>query len=137
MDKGRRPFSMGYHKFMVNFAMWVIGIGMILVAARNIWYADMDALGPMWLIVAVQIILAACGVVIIKARFDLAKMLEIGVRESLIACLVAAVAAFVNWRIWVDQGSLFEKSFLNAVLAACWGIGIYRYYKMYDDMLQY
>ena len=50
----------------------------------------------------------------------------------LIAFLAAAVAMFVDWRIYELNGELFEKSFIYPLVSACWGIAIYRYYRQFD-----
>ena len=132
MSEKKPGFAMWFHKFLINGMLWVCGIGLILIGAMNTHIAIEDGVSPLILVILMQVILAASGLTIIKARFDLAKMKAAGLKLLLIAFLAAAVAMFVDWRIYELNGELFEKSFIYPLVSACWGIAIYRYYRQFD-----
>ena len=132
MSEKKPRFAMWFHKFLINGMLWVCGIGLILIGAVNTHIAIEDGVSPLILVILMQVILAASGLAIIKARFDLAKMKAAGLKLLLIAFLAAAVAMFVDWRIYELNGELLEKSFIYPLVSACWGIAIYRYYRQFD-----
>ena len=128
-------FSMGFHRFLINGALWFMGIGMIIVGGMNIHYAIEDRVMPVALTVALQVILILSGILLLKGRFDLAKMKTAGIKEILIACLAAAAVFLYDWRVNYYSGELVENSFLFPLLSACWGIAIYRYYRQFEGIL--
>lgn len=132
MSEKKPEFAMWFHKFLINGMLWICGIGLILIGVMNSHIAIEDGVSPLILVILMQVILAASGLTIIKARFDLAKMKAAGLKLLLIAFLAAAVAMFVDWRIYELNGELFEKSFIYPLVSACWGIAIYRYYRQFD-----
>ena len=130
-----QKFSEGFHKFVIWFMLWVCGLGMIGIGIRNMAYAIEDGVSPLPLVIIMQIVLILSGLLVIKARFDLAKMKRIAPKELLAAFLAAAFAFFVDWRIYDVNGELVESTFLFALLSACWGIALYRYYTTYSGRL--
>ena len=132
MSERKPAFAMWFHKFLIYGMLCICGIGLIAIGIRNMSIAIEDGVSPLVLVILMQVILAASGLAIIKARFDLAKMKAAGLKLLLIAFLAAAAAMFVDWRIYELDGELLEKSFIFPLLSACWGIAIYRYYRQFD-----
>ena len=132
MSERKPEFAMWFHKFLIYGMLWICGIGLIAIGIQNTCIAIEDGVSPLILVILMQVILAASGAAIIKARFDLAKMKASGLKLLLIAFLAAAVALVVDWRIYEENGELLEKSFIFPLLSACWGIAIYRYYRQFD-----
>ena len=130
-----RTFSQPFHKFLINGALWAWGIGMILVAMHNSFMITGDRLQPQGLLLILQAVLAVSGLLVIKARFELARMQRSGALKLLIAFLAAAVVFFVDWRIYDVTGELLEKSGIFALISACWGISIFRYYRAFDELM--
>jgi heme/copper-type cytochrome/quinol oxidase subunit 3 len=99
MSEKKPEFAMWFHKFLIYGMLWICGIGLILLGIHNTHIGIEDGVSPLVLVILMQVILAASGIAIIKARFDLAKMKASGLKLLLIAFLAAAVALFVDWRI--------------------------------------
>lgn len=131
-----RTFSQPFHKFLIYGALWAWGIGMILIGIQNSAITLEDRVPPQGLILAMQAVLAVAGLLVIKARFELARMQKSGALKLLIAFLAAAVVFFIDWRIYDETGELMEKSGIYALVSACWGISIYRYYRAFDGMMK-
>ena len=123
-----------FHKLMTNLFLWVFPVILVLTGVRNLDCGYQDRIPGYFLVIITAVILFASAVLLIKARFDLKNMKKIGMKELLIAGLAAAVAFFIDWRIDCEVGSLLENSVLYPLLAACWSIGIYRYYKLHEDL---
>ena len=134
MNREEKRFTT-FHKAMVNYVLWIFVLGLIFIGARNLMYLFEDGVEPFVPILIAQIVILACAILLIKARFDLKKGNILGAKEILIAGLLTAAAFFYDWRVWDVNGELLENSFLFPLIAACWGIGIYRYYKMNEDKL--
>ena len=132
MSERKPEFAMWFHKFLIYGMLWICGIGLIAIGIQNTCIAIEDGVSPLIPVILMQVILAASGAAIIKARFDLAKMKASGLKLLLIAFLAAAAALFVDWRIYDLNGELLEKSVIFPLLSACWGIAIYRYYRQFD-----
>ena len=128
----KKPVSGTFHKALINGFLWVIAAGMIFIGIRNLMYGIEDEVSPLALVIIMQAVLIISGLLLIKARFDLAKKKESGAKLMLIAFLAAAVAFFVDWRIYEVNGELTESSVIFPLLSACWGIACYRYYRQLD-----
>ena len=134
MNEEKKTFDT-FHRIMVNFVLWLFAAVLVFIGARNIMYAVEDGVNPLIPVIIAQIVLFASAVLIIKARSDLKNRNILGAKEILIAGLLAAAAFFFDWRVWEVNGELLESSFLFPLIAACWGIAIYRYYKLNENRL--
>ena len=83
-----------------------------------------------FLLVDCSALFVAVGIFIIIARFDLAALRKKAPKELLIAFLLLALLCFVNlWRInYIDIGEPDKNNILTAIVFACWGIVLFRYY---------
>ena len=134
MNEENKSFE-GFHKAMVNFVLWISAAGLVFVGARNLMYLFDDGVSPFVPILIAQIVLFGSAILLVKARFDLRNQNILGAKEILAAGLMAAAAFLYDWRVWEVNGELLESSFLFPLLAACWGIAIYRYYKLNEGKL--
>ena len=135
MDNRNEKTFETFHKAIVNVVLWLCAAILAFISIRNIMYGIEDNVDPLALVIIDQIILFGSAILLVKARFDLAKRKLIGAKEILIAGLAAAVAFFCDWRIWDVEGELLESSFLFPLLSACWSIAVYRYYMLNRDRL--
>lgn len=91
MSERKPEFAMWFHKFLIYGMLWICGIGLIAIGIQNTCIAIEDGVSPLILVILMQVILAASGAAIIKARFDLAKMKASGLKLLLSACWGIAI----------------------------------------------
>ncbi len=124
-------FHQWFHQFLIYFALFALGILVILVGARNILYVYENGYGApeMPLSAVINGLMIAAGCLMIKARFDLAAFRESAPREILIAFVAAGILTFGN--IYLENlvgDELTGGSLITAVVFICWGISVYKYY---------
>jgi heme/copper-type cytochrome/quinol oxidase subunit 3 len=131
-DRNAKTFK-SFHKVMVNFILWLFAAAPVIIGGLNIYNANMNG-APMTAVIIAAVLLFGSSILLVKARFDLKNGEIRGATEILIAGFIIAAAFLIDWlAVWPDYGSVVENSFLYPLIAACWGISIYRYYMMHRD----
>lgn len=128
-----QKFAEWFHKLLINFWMWVCAGVLLWVAGYNL----LDATGnhiDWWIPLSIlQVIQIGSAALLIKARFDLARWKRKALKEILIAALMSAAIFLIDFLVHDANGDLKENTVLFALLAACWGIGVYRYYRTFAE----
>lgn len=132
MTQQQPKFHEWFHKFLIYFALWALSAFAILYGAKFIMSGVENGYHgtELTLLIIVNALLIAAGLFTIKARFDLAAFRGIAPKELLIASVAAAALCLANY--WVEDiaGDDFNRSLLStALILACWGIAVYRYYR--------
>ena len=121
-----------FHNFMIYFALWAFAAFAILFGIRFIasgvenGYEGFERV----MLIIVNALLILLGLFAVKARFDLAALRRRAPKELLGICVAGAVLCLANY--WVEDiaGDDFNRALIpTALILACWGIALYRYYK--------
>ena len=118
-----------FHNFMIYFAMWAYAALAILYGIRHILSVVENGASYMVLDIILSVLLIIVGIITIKARFDLAAFREIAIRELSGVCIAAAVIFLcLHWVEDISAEDCYQGCVIKAVVFACWGIALYRYY---------
>ena len=129
MKQEQPVFHEWFHKFLINFAMWVFPLLGIIEGIRYIIFADENGVGIKVVIFILSALLILASLFCIKVRYDLAEFRRIAVKELLIACLIAGAAIFlINWLMYEDGAIEDMSRGWSGLIPALWGIAVYRYY---------
>lgn len=124
-----------FHNFLIYFAMWAYAAIAVIAGIRNIDYAYQDRAHFEILIIILGVLLILLGLFVVKVRFDLARFKRGTPRELLIVCVAAAVIMAILHFLWTVYGDDDHSHRLSyAVIFACWGIALYRYYNDRNDL---
>ena len=98
MKQEQPVFHEWFHKFLINFAMWVFPLLGIIEGITYIIFADENGVGIKVVIFILSALLILASLFCIKVRYDPAGFRRIAVKELLIVCLAAGAAIFlINW----------------------------------------
>jgi len=124
-----------FHKFMIWFAMWAYALMAVIAGARDIMFAYDNRAHFEALVIIMGVLLIALGAFIVKVRFDLAAFRRNAPKELLIVCVAAAaIMAILHFllTLYGDDDNSHRLSY--ALIFACWGIALYRYYNARSDL---
>ena len=132
MNTQQPKFHEWFHNFLIYFALWILPAYLAWDKYNHITECKENGFEgkELTLTVIVDVMFIAVGIFIIIARFDLAAFRKKAPKELLIAFLLLALFCFVNlWRInYIDNGEPDKNNILTAIVFACWGIVLFRYY---------
>ena len=118
-----------FHNFMIYFAVWAYAAFAILYGVRHILSVIENGASYMALDIVLSVLLIAVGIITIKARFDLAAFRAIAIRELPGTCIAAAVIFLcLHWVEDLSGEDCYQGCVFKAIVFACWGIALYRYY---------
>ena len=118
-----------FHNFMIYFAMWAYAALAILYGIRHILSVLENGASHLALDIILSVLLIGVGIITIKARFDLAAFRIIVIKELLGTCIAAAVIFLcLHWVEDISGEDCYQNCIFKAVVFACWGIALYRYY---------
>lgn len=134
-EKKQPEFKMWFHKFMVNFALWVFPILGVVYGIRCIMFAVENGARYQALDVIACVLLMGVSAFGIKVRFDMAAFRAGALKEMLAAFLAAAAILLVMHLLYYIPGDEddFQKLYY-AGWTAVWGAGVYRYYKLHEGL---
>ena len=135
IDRNAKAFE-SFNNAMVKVILWLFAAVLVFIGGHNIYMANMNG-APLTAVIIAAVLLFGSAILLIKARFDLKNREIRGATEILIAGFIIAAAFLIDLlAVWPDYGSVLENSFLYPLIAACWSIGIYRYYRMNADIFK-
>ncbi len=137
MSEKKPKYHIFFHNFMIWFALIAFALVCFAFCWRNIDSACQDGYSGMDLvvIVAVNLLLAALGIMLIKTRFDLAAYRKKVLKELPACCYAGAVICILNGLVDKNyfEGDLFPQMIFAGVIVAVWGFVLNRYYKERAD----
>lgn len=129
MSEQQPKFHPWFHKFLIWFALWAYALFAILYGVRNILSAVENGVEYLPLVILLNALLILLGLFTVLARFDLAAFRPRAPKELLGICLGAAAIVLLLQGVRHLSGEDVDGSRLfSAVIFACWGIALYRYY---------
>ena len=137
MSDNSRKLSKPFHAFMIYFALWAFAIFAVLYGIKLIYEGEMNGYDgfPFVMLIIVNALLIALGLFTVKARFDLAAFRAKAPAELLGASICGAVLCLANYWVQDIAGDDMNRALLtSAFVLVCWGIGVYRYYKMHSQL---
>ena len=134
MDDRKIKSFKTFNKIMVNGILWFAAGILAYLAVDNCLRALQNDEGAELIIeVIMHLIMLGSAVLLVKASFDLRAMSYKGVKEILIAGMIAT-AIFIIELIAVDWlGGYREITFIYPLISFCWTIGVCRYYTLFQD----
>jgi len=126
---------MWFHKLLIWCLLFAWAAAEVLIALANIMHAAENADENRVLITIMGVALIGVAVLTVVARFDLAAFRSRARKELLIAGIAAGVIALADLLLG-EQGSTVEHSIVMAIVPACWGIALYRYYGMFPNLFR-
>ncbi len=126
-----------FHNFLIYFALWAYAALAVFYGAKHIFYVVENGASQMTLDIILSVLLIGVGVFTVITRFDLAAFRERAIAELLWICLAAAVIFLaLHWVEDISGEDCYQGCVFKAVLFACWGIALNRYYGMRREMFR-
>ncbi len=124
-----------FHKFMINFALWVFPLFGVAYGVRYILFAsENDAYHKVIIYILAVLLIGVCAFAI-KSRFDLAALRRSAAKELPTVCIAAGALVFLINLILYRDGDIGSMSGAWAGgIVILWGIVLYRYYKTRGNM---
>ena len=124
-----------FHKFMINFALWVFPLFGVAYGVRYILFAGENNAYHKVIIYILAVLLIGVCALAIKARFDLAALRRSAAKELPTVCIAAGALAFlINLILYRDGDIGNTRGMWAGGIVILWGIALYRYYKTRGDL---
>ncbi len=124
-----KPVHKYFHFFMIWFALWAFAALAIAYGAGHIFYVTENGASHRTLDIVLSVLMIALGIFVIWTRFDLAAFRARAIKELLWACLAAAVLFLgLHGVEYLSAEDCYQGCVPKALILACWGIALYRYY---------
>ena len=136
MNDGKTVYSQALHGFLIYFFLWACAAMAVLFGIRYIDCGQMNGYDgfPLAMLIIVNGLMIALGLITVKARFDLAAYRAKTPKELVGACAAGAVLCLANY--WVEgiAGDTYRQQLIaTAFILACWALGLYRYYRRFGE----
>ena len=134
MSEQKTELHPWFHKFMICFALWAYGAFAVISGVQNLLYVMENGASKIVLDIILSVLLILLGLFVIKVRFDLAALREKAIRELTASCIAAALIFLAfHWVEDISGDDCYHGCIPKAVIFACWGIALYRYYSSRRD----
>lgn len=130
MNQGQPKFHEWFHKFMIYFAMWAFPLIGVIEGIHYIHFAVENSVGNKVIVIILSVMLILVSLFCIKARFDLAGLKRVAIKEILWVCIAAAAIVFLMNFLMEQNGDIDDmRKGWSGLIVAVWGIAVYRYYR--------
>ena len=118
-----------FHYFLICFALWAYAAFAVIYGISHIFDVVENGVSPLAPDIILSVLLILVGIVTVKARFDLAAFRKIAIRELPGVCFAAAVICLgLHWAEDMIAEDCYQGCIPKALIFACWGIALHRYY---------